>query len=130
MFISFELSSEPMTYQQLNSRLIENKIPYPVTFTAVAVYESGWKFQSTLANTHNNLFGFICITPVCYKGYSTWNTKRDCINYLSRWVNIDPPIKNETGISFLKRRNYNPYPSYYVTLKGIEQKLQREFYCD
>lgn len=130
MFISFELQSEPMTYQELNSKLIENKVPFPIIFTAVAIYESGWQFQSGLAEEGNNLFGFICITPTCYGAYSKWNSKEDCINYLIKWIHKNPPNKKENGIDYLKRRKYNPNPSYYNVVQGIVVKLEKEFYCD
>ena len=129
--LSFEmLEAEPMTYQELNSKLIELKVPFPTTFTAVAVYESGWHFESGLANEANNIFGFVCITKTCYGGYSRWSTKIDCINFLYSWVQKNPPKQRECGIDFLRRRHYNPNESYYSVLQGIENKLEKEFTLD
>lgn len=97
--------------EQLYKYLVHKKIEYPEVWVAISILESGWNWNSEFASIHHNIFGF----NNCY-----FKNKKECVDYLEQWIALNPPLKNESYESFLKRRNYNPYINiYYPNLASV-----------
>ena len=102
-------------YIELYDFLIFNKVSYPERWVAVSILESGWNWESEFATRYNNIFGF---------NYSSFNSKKECVLYLIKWINENPPYKDETGENYMKRRNYNPYINiYYPKLNQVISQI-------
>ena len=118
---NFEINSQAKLYSVLVDTLKDSLLAD--LFTRVATIETGHQLNSNLCNNTNNLFGF---SGNCYKGadigYKCFNTRLECVSFLSKWINRNPPKNTKTLkyiISWLKTRNYNPNKSYYKELLYI-----------
>lgn len=117
---NFKTDTSYSNWVSVKQELEKRNIPCSCLLTKVSIVEAGWKYESYLAKNANNIFGFICVTDSCVKGHSYFNSKKECINFMERWVKVSPPEPNEECIAWLKRRNYNPNPAYYNYVNNIK----------
>ena len=85
-------------------------IPFPELWVAVAKLEAGHRLESWQATNNYNLFGFSnCV----------FNSHYDCLLFLKKWVEEDPPKLRESGVEYMKRRKWNPYSDYWPKLNSL-----------
>jgi len=95
--------------------------------TAVAVQESGRKLNKGAVKRTLSPFGFHLRKSPYVCGYydengerfSQYETRLDALNDALLWTLQIPPKDGESMVDFIKRRKYNPQPSYYGRIERI-----------
>jgi hypothetical protein len=111
---------EPTNWFDLHATLHDAGVPFAQLFTRIAIVETGWDFRSGVG-TLNNLFGMQARPGFTSteNGYAVYTSRTTCVSDLAAWAYQDPPRLGETGLAYLHRRGWNPFPSYYVYLQQV-----------
>lgn len=87
--------------------------------------ESGWNFDSYIAREGNNFFGMHAVrrrettSTGTVSFYAAYPSIRAAIADLRLWSEINPQREGESFENWLRRRRWNPHPTYYSYLKRI-----------
>jgi hypothetical protein len=114
-----EIAAPYVTLNMLYNRALQNGLPDSIAelMCKVAVAESGWHLQSELAVDSANYFGMK--SNICTNVYAKFDNWQHAVDSWACWADINPPKSGESPISWLERRNYNPYKPYYYFVNSI-----------
>ena len=103
------------------------EVPYPELLLKVAVAETGHCFDDGVGEI-NNLFAMRCHDRVWQcgctdHGYAVYPNITASLYDIREWAEIEPPTPNEKGTHWLKRRGFNPFPTYWVYLETVDPEF-------
>lgn len=102
------------------------KYNLPLDWVRVAKFEAGTKLNSAVAQKANNFFGMHAprtreTTAIGkHKFYAKYANMEDAVRDLALWSEINPQKEGESFDTWLRRRNWNPYPFYWAYLKRMK----------
>ena len=118
---------ETASKQELLTGLKELNVPFPELWLKVAVAETGHCFDDGVGGI-DNLFAMRCHdrpwqTGCTSHGYAVYPNINASLYDIRHWSLIDPPKPGEKGVAWLKRRGFNPFPTYWVYLDQVDPEF-------
>lgn len=109
--------SKELTIANLYDALIRHGIKFPKIVLAQAILESGWKLDSLLARSHNNLFGLRN-----RKGFHAFDGWEESVKAYKRMIQYKYK-EGQSYIHFLRKLGYATDPLYYNKVEKIAKQL-------